>query len=277
MSILKYEGTVTALSSIAHGAQSLGTITYLRRERFILSNNTQEDIPVISGNAWRGLLRDVAADLWWERVGSPKMTLAVVHALWSGGALAKVAGQTLTGSRLASIRKAVPVVGIFGTAGGGRIIDGCLQVGKMVPICKETSHIVPKEFQEKDLPSFWDITQIEYYSRNALTPKSIGENRKKEEDETFDPMRFGVETFIAGTRFYTWFALAHPSIDEKNFFFEALSAYLNAPKVGGMNKIGHGELLFDFPQLSEELSSFEPWGLSDGLKNDLLGMLAWLD
>ena len=277
MTILKYEGTVTARSSIAHGAQSLGTITYLRRERFVLPNNTQEEIPVISGNAWRGLLRDVAADLWWEKVGSPKMTLAVVHALWSGGALAKIAGPTLTGSRLASIRKAVPVVGIFGTAGGGRIIDGCLQVGKMIPICKETSHIIPKQFQEEDLPSFWDLTQIEYYSRNALTPKTIGNISKKEDEEAFDPMRFGVETFIAGTRFYTWLALSHPTVEEKNFFFETLNSYFKAPSVGGMNKIGHGKLSFDFPALSEDLSSFEPWSIPDGLKEDLTGMLAWLD
>lgn len=276
MSIARYRGVATAQSSIAHGAQALGTITYLRRERFLLPNNQQEDIPVISGNAWRGILRDTASDLWLEKVGSPKMPLAVVHALWSGGALAKVAGPTLTGSRLASLRKAVPVIGLFGAAGGGRIIDGCLQVGKMIPICQETKHIVPEEFHYENLPSLWDVTQIESYSRNSLIPKSALLQDESSGD-SFDPMRFGVETFIAGTKFYTWINLSHPTQDEHNFFLETMESYLLAPRVGGLAGTGHGSLTFDFPKLHQEIKELVNWQIHDNDKEALGSMLAWLN
>lgn len=276
MTIIRYSGVATARSSIVHGAQALGTITYLRRERFLLPDNSQTDIPVISGNAWRGILRDTAADLWFEKVGSPKMPLAIAHALWSGGALAKVAGPTLTGARLASLRKAVPVVGLFGTAGGGRIIDGCLQVGKMIPICNETAHLIPKEFQYDKMPSLWDITQIESYSRNALPPKKAILQNEETKEEPFDPMRFGVETFISGTKFYTWINLTHPTQDEHNFFLETMQSYLLGPRIGGLAGTGHGDLSFDFPKLQEDIKGLIPWSISEEVSESLTGMLAWL-
>ena len=105
---LRWEGDATALSSVAHGEQALGTVTYLRRERFLMPDGSVDDIPVVSGNAWRGLLRRTAGDLWWDAAGQPPLTLAVAHAIWSGGALAKSSGTPLTGPRLMRVRAACP-------------------------------------------------------------------------------------------------------------------------------------------------------------------------
>ena len=279
MSVIKWEGLATATSSIVHGSQVLGTITYLRREKFLLPDGLIEEIPVLSGNAWRGLLRDIAADVWWERVGKPKLTLPVVHALWSGGALAKVSGPTLTGLRLASLRKAVPVVGVFGTAGGGRIIDGCLQVGKMIPICKETVHLLPKGIVlNEELNSIWDITQIEHYSKIPMINKEHLEASSVE--DKMDPMRFGVETFIAGTKFYTWCSLTWPTSLEVSFFREVLSQYCEQGAIGGMSRAGHGKL--DLALVESKNSFLEENMVSwrDSLPYsdlELLEMLSWLD
>lgn len=281
MTTLKWEGIATAASSVVHGSQALGTVTYLRREKFLLPNGDIEEVPVISGNSWRGLLRDIAADIWWERVGKPKLTLPVMHALWSGGALAKISGPALTGSRLASLRKAVPVVGIFGTAGGGRIIDGCLQVGKMIPITLETAHLIP-EYIINDMPlkSMWDLTQVEYYSKVPSIHKGFEKVEDSTKENQMDPMRFGVETFIAGTKFYTWCALSWPTKEELGFFREVLFYYLENPTVGGMGRAGHGRLRLDLVEVSGSLrkeKSFD-WVKPSSLTDmELLEMLSWLD
>lgn len=270
--IVRWDGVAVAESSVAHGAETLGTITYLRRERFLLPNGATEQIPVISGNALRGLLRDTAADLWWKEAGEPKLTLAVMHALWSGGALAKVSGDPLTGSRLAEVKARCPVVGVFGTAGGGRIIGGALQVGKLIPVCAETAHILPEHLNVPGLPSIWDLTQIEFYSR---IPNEFGED--SESDESSRLARYGVETFVAGTRFYLWMSLTWPTPAEESFFAEVLERFLENPRVGGMARAGHGRLSVDLSRQGGGQLSVDWRNHSAGDAARLREVLSWLD
>jgi 3'-phosphoadenosine 5'-phosphosulfate sulfotransferase (PAPS reductase)/FAD synthetase len=59
METLVYEGTMTALTSIAHnGGQSFGIESKLRRERFVQPDGSVEEVPILSGNGLRGMLRD---------------------------------------------------------------------------------------------------------------------------------------------------------------------------------------------------------------------------
>lgn len=284
--IYKWHGVVTAQSSVAHGAEALGTITYLRRERFLGTDGKTVEIPVISGNAWRGLLRDTAADLWWKTSGSPALTLPVMHALWSGGALAKMSGPVLSGSRLVELKRACPVVGVFGTAGGGRIVSGALQVGKMLPICKETAHLLPEYLRSEDLPSMWDLTQIEYYSRipnieleDAVTgtATSVDETSGNESPDSL-LARYGVETFVAGTRFYTWVSLTWPTAEELAFFLDTYATYLVDARVGGLLRAGHGTLSFDLvsPDLPSPSADWRAQVQAVPLPR-LLEVLSWLD
>lgn len=271
--IIRWEGTVTADSSIVHGAETLGTVTYLRRERFLLPDGSFEQIPVISGNALRGLLRDTAADLWWKSVGEPKLTLAVMHALWSGGALAKIAGDPLTGSRLAEVKNVCPVVGVFGTAGGGRIVGGALQVGKLIPVCAETSHLLPEHLRLGNLPSIWDLTQLEYYSR---IPNEFDSDPTEEESSRL--ARFGVETFVAGTKFHSWISLTWPTQIEEAFFREVLDLFTANPRVGGMSRSGHGRLAMALNETTPDPASDFDWrsaGAADPAR--LREVLSWLD
>lgn len=276
MSGMRWDGTATAMSSVVHGEQALGTVTYLRRERFIMPDGTVEEIPVVSGNAWRGLLRRTAADLWWDAVGRPKMTLAVAHAIWSGGALAKSTGTALTGSRLLRVRQACPPVGLFGAAGGGRIVDGCVQVGKMIPVCQETAHVLPEKFRDEDrLPSVWDLTQVEEYSKIAREPALAGPG---EADEPIPPARFGVETFLAGTRFYIWLAASWMSGEEQALLLETLDTFTAAAHVGGMGRAGHGRLRLDLALTSGSVPDpLTDWRTAVRSQPDIPEVIAWLD
>lgn len=232
--------TVTAESSIAHGGKHLGTISYLRRERF-LTPSGPEEIPVISGNALRGVLRDVGAKMTWEAMGSPKLAMGSADLLWSGGSLVKAKGEPVTGGRLAEVRNLFPHIGIFGAAGGGRLIEGALSIGKLIPICQQTSSFLPAEHAESPV-DMWDLLQIEEYSR--LPGRDLLDGAAEAGDETAAEgvFRFGVETFLTGTTFSTWWSLTNATDAEQSFFHALLHEFRKNAFVGGRTHIGHGRI-----------------------------------
>lgn len=246
--ILKWEGVATSLSSVTHGEQSLGTGTYMRREKFLLPNGQVEEIPLVSGNALRGSLRDHAAKIYWQFLGKPHLNLSVSHALFSGGTISKATNaEPVSGLKLREIREACPPISIFGAAGGGRIIDGILSVGKMLPITRETAHIIPEQFHSETLPSYWDILQLEEYSR--FSPRN--------EDSSLH-MRYGVESFISGTKFYTWLNLDFPSAQDISFFDGIISSLeTNDILIGGQKNKGFGKVRFNFDK--PDYSIYTPW------------------
>lgn len=235
--ILKWEGTGTALSSVTHGEQSLGTGNYMRREKFFLPAGYVEEIPLISGNAFRGSMRDYAAQLYWHFLGKPHLNVSVSHALFSGGTISKATNaEPVSGLKLREIREVCPPISIFGAAGGGRIIDGILSVGKLLPIVEETKHLIPEKYHGEHVPSYWDLLQLEEYSRFS----------GKDGDQS-SYMRYGVESFISGTRFYSWMTLDFPSQQDLSFFESILNALeTNSILIGGQKNKGFGKIDFSF-------------------------------
>ena len=261
---VRWAGTLTATSSISHGGQTRGTITLLRRELVVQPDGRPVHVPILSGNAFRGRLRRLGEELLRDTLSyEGQLPLAAAHALRGGGALAKTSAAPLSGQRLADLRALVPQVGVFGCAGGGRIVDGCLQTGKVVPYLAETAHILPD--QHPRLPAF-DATQIETYVRaddtsahrfaDALTSRRItvdetGEPRLDElhptapSDEPCDTallMLYRVETFPAGTRFGAWLRLDRATDLELAFSTDVLAAFTVDGRLGGRAAIGHGQV-----------------------------------
>jgi len=142
MQTVTWTGTLTATSSIAHGGETRGTITLLRRELVSLPEGSLVHVPIVSGNTLRGRLRRVGEELLRDAVGyDGQLHPAAAHALRGGGSLAKTSHEPLSGNRLQRLRELVPQIGVFGGAGGGTIINGALDVGKVVPHLSETVHI----------------------------------------------------------------------------------------------------------------------------------------
>ena len=282
-----WEGVLTATSSIHQGGERLGFNSYLRRERYALGTPSEGregfnfiDVPTISGNSFRGVLRGLGADLWWVGVGEPELSTAVAHAIWSGGSLAKNSTTTLSGRNLMEVMEVCPVVELFGTAGGGRIVDGKLSVSKVTPLCVEMKSFIPEEYQQFCTHSFWDFIQMEQYSRrgaknvtqtshNIHTPliqvgqgtdQTVGEDeggevksvRKKKVDvnitegEGDGVMRYGVESFIPGTMFYIKISAQHLSPTSFSFLSNIINEFTTRGHLGGRSGTGLGNFSASF-------------------------------
>ena len=235
---ITWSGIVTALTSIAHAGDTRGSISMLRRERVIQIDSTSVDVPIISGNSLRGRLRRVGEELLRDvLLYAGQLTASAAHALRSGGSLTKVAGEPLSGSRLAAVRAHLPLIGVFGAAAGGRIIDGCLDVGKLIPLVTETDHITGRH---STLSSF-EVVQLEHYTRlndadthnfpDTTTPAGAPEETQ---------MLYRLETFKAGTRFQLQINLNRPTPLEEAFFTDVLAAFTADARVGGRLAVGLG-------------------------------------
>lgn len=278
-STYRIEGAATLLSSLSHGGEHAGTVGFLRREKIMQPDGQIVEVPIVSGNALRGLLRDHAADVMWRALGSPELPPAVFHLLWSGGALAKAgSGHVLGARQLAEVRRLIPLVSLFGGSGAGKIIEGKLSVGKLVPVCAETAHIVPTELVPEVPVSVWSMLQVEEFTRRDDAKRdqlhqaieglarhaelevtsqdalfAVEEHAPAKETTVIDgpaqQMRYGVETIAAGTRLHWWMQLRAVTDVEVALFAQAIDAWTaDGAHIGGRSATGHGRLRLDVSQ-----------------------------
>jgi hypothetical protein len=253
---LTWSGTITAVSSIAHGGETRGTVTLLRRELIRQPDGQAVLVPLISGNSFRGVLRRLGEDLLRDVLAyEGKLGLAAAHALRGGGALAKTSREPLSGHRLQRLRALIPQIGVFGCAGGGTIISGCLQAGKVMPHVIECGHLFPVPAAA---PGAFAATQIETYVRHddtashgfagVISPTPTGPDGHPDLSqlpaEDAQPgsmlMLYRIETFPAGTGFSTWLRLTRASPLEAAFFCDVLGRFQASGTLGGRAAIGHG-------------------------------------
>lgn len=290
----RFEGVATALSSISHGGEHSGTTQFMRRERFVQADGRSiEEVPVISGNALRGIWRDASGQLLWEELGRPELSLPVFHAIFSGGALAKAgSAHVMANVKLRTLRELVPHVALFGAAGGGRIIEGKMQVGKLVPIVDETAHLIPAAVRGSaaEHPSVWDVVQIEQFTRTddakrvsyapmLAGPRQLAEQSalalaeppEGEEKAPAQQMRYGFETLPAGTRFWFWAALMDVSPLEFDWFLCTLASWSAAGGVvGGRSSTGHGRISIQTAQWGVSGPSLSVGGVPASTPGDTL-------
>jgi CRISPR type IV-associated protein Csf2 len=279
MRTYEFQGIMTALSSISHnGGQSFGINQKLRREKFVQPDGSVEEIPTISGNGLRGLLRDrgmlhMCRALGYgvdEENGAVKgMPLNAFYFLFSGGSLTGDGGKAIDIDRARKVRELIPLVGMFGGALGNMILPGKLKIGKAIPIVAETTHLLPERLRPPQPRSIWDYLQEEMYTRKddeknehlrtviapttrALLDKArTAKNAKSKPEPQTDTgqhqqMMYYVETFAAGTPFYWRITIDDASEVEFDAFLCALAEFSRMPYVGGKSSVGLGEVNINF-------------------------------
>lgn len=241
MTTTVWNGTATAVSSIAHGGETRGTITLLRRELIAQPDGELQPVPVVSGNSLRGRLRRTGEELLRDTLHyEGQLTLSAAHALRGGGALAKTSGEPLSGDRLRAVRELLPHLGVFGAAAAGRIIDGALQVGKLIPHVAETNRITGATATR----SAFEATQIETYTRHDDTATRAFPVTS-DADPTAQQMLYRIETFPAGTTFSAWIRLTRATDLEHAYLTDVLQAFTTSGTIGGRAAMGHGHITFD--------------------------------
>lgn len=271
------EGEVTALSSISHnGGEHNGITTMLRREKFVQPNGTVKKVPAISGNSIRGVLRDIGMyhmlqkldynveDETGNVVGLP---LNAFYFLFSGGALTSTNAEGLNIDYFRKMKETIPLIGLFGGAIGNSIMPGKLKMGKMLPICDETKHLIPEKFLNgHQTNSIWDYCQLEMYTRkddekndrvremiDSNTRKLLETPGSKAELTKAGPqqMKYHVETISAGTKFHWKVVLEDVTDVEFEAFLTTVLQFSKNPHVGGKSATGFGEIAIKMDQWIE--------------------------
>ena len=143
------EGIVTALSIICHnGGEKNGIVTQLRREKYVQKNGKVIEVPVISGNSIRGKMRDIAAiEILTKNDGVKiKVDSGSFNLLFTGGNLESTGDAGINIEKVRQMRKDMPMLSVLGGSVGNVILPGKLDMGKMIPIAKETLHLIPEKF-----------------------------------------------------------------------------------------------------------------------------------
>lgn len=290
-----FEGIMTALSSISHIGETCGINAKLRREKVVQADGSVEEVPVISGNSLRGILRDrgmlhMLRSLGYgvnEETGEVAgLSLAAFYFLFSGGALTSTGQRGLDIDEARRWRRAIPLVALFGGAMGNQIMPGKLKIEKAIPLCRETAHVLPTRFTDGvELQSVWDLCQEEAYTRRddeknenlrqLIAPKVRGLLEAKARDvrakrgtgddvagETGQKqqMRYYIETLAAGTQLFWGVTLDDVTDLEFEAFAVALAEFGRAPYVGGKSGVGHGKVAVHFDRWIEINPRLAPAG-----------------
>jgi len=300
MHTIVFEGVMIALTSISHIGDTHGIHAKLRREKVVQPDGSVEELPIISGNSLRGILRDrgmlhMLRTLGYgvnEETGEVQgLSLAAFYFLFSGGALTSTGARGLDIDEARRWRDLIPLVALFGGAMGNQIMPGKAKIGKAIPICRETAHLLPERFLDgRELPSIWELCQEESYTRRddekseslrqliappvraLLEAKARDERAKRgtEEDVAGETgqkqqVRYHVETLAAGTRLFWDITLD----DVTDLEFEALAVTLaefgRFPYIGGKSGVGHGKVSIRFDQWLEINPRLAPTGQAVGL------------
>lgn len=268
MRTISFEGVATAVTSIIHnGGEQNGIASMLRREKFVQPDGSVEKVPVISGNSIRGILRDVGMYDMLQKVGYgvdketgevKGLPLSAFYFLFSGGALSSTGEAGINVDKFRRMKELIPLIGLFGGAIGNAIMPGKLKIGKLIPICKESLHLLPEKYRNEGAESIWEYCQTEMYTRkddekndrirNMIDPEVrgllSGGTAKVDitKASTAQQMMYRVESIAAGTQFYWKVTLEDATDIEFEAFVNTLLVFSKAPYLGGRSAVGHGEI-----------------------------------
>lgn len=267
-------GTWTLTGSLIHGGdETLGTTRLFRTKGFITAEGRKIRLPVVSGNALRGLWRRHCAmaflDAYLAAGGAP-LDLPAFYFLTSGGSLRKgVDSGALDLASEQQIRALIPYAGCFGGASLGRIQEGKLWVDEPIPICRETvpllRHIYPAVDDAATATlSIRDLTEVHGYSRQDdaknvhwhryLTPQAqagvtalVAQQQATDEAAsagTPQQMRYEQQELCMGTvLFHRWGFHLPPTPHELAGLGAGILRWAARAHIGGRNAVGHGTLL----------------------------------
>ena len=241
MKNLQFNGIIKLLSPLSHNSdENYGTDTVFRKSK-IKVGDSFEDIPVLSGNGIRGVLRRLIADDYLKLLGLTDVNEKLFYILFAGGALEGM-DSNLEVKQIKDIRKNISLISLLGTAFSTKMIKGKLKVGMGMLICEETKPYTEIESDK----SFVEFIDEIFYTR-----------RDDKEDKTGDKahqMKYSGEVLIPGTELSHFFMLQNVDALEESCFYRTIKLFNNNPFLGGKSQVGHGKVRLEYD-----------WNLDDDL------------
>jgi hypothetical protein len=181
------------------------------------------DVPLVSGNQIRGVLRRIAMYDFCKLAGIEKIKTSLYHMLFTGGML-----DSSTGNEDLSQRERIiamcPLLGVFGSAIGNQTIEGELKVSAARPQC--TEHGTGEK-------SFWNYIHTEFNTRSdsAKTEQSLELVKDVESGPT--QMLFYTECFNKGVVFDQGFVMTSDNPLMVSAFWRAMRIFAEFGYLGG--------------------------------------------
>ena len=243
MTVLRVPGFITAQSPIHHGGdEKAGNQSLIRRQAYIVDNSVIE-IPVISGNAIRGVLRRMIWDDLLERVGYTLANMKIYHMLFTGGILEAVDSKDsglIDIDMKKRLRAELPPLAVLGTALGNQMFEGKLKCAIAQPICSELKEFLPDDLPVQPTTSIYELVSFDFMTRLD----DIKEARQ--EGEAAHQMLMSFEVINPGTIFVHSFALDNPNDVEKAVLAHALNLWREHPWIGGKSGVGYGTVKLNY-------------------------------
>lgn len=258
-SSIRLDGKISLLSPLSHIGESHGPDSYLSESTIIGPEGKPVTCFTYSGNAFRGMLRDLGTEYLLEKIGNPMLPLDTFYMLFSGGAIG--GDQSIDIDQGRRYRQLLPLFSILGGGVGNQILQGKMNIGAMFPMVKECQRVVPARYRQADAPSWRHWTEERSYTRtddaknenlrkhlqidaphNQETLLLAGDIEPKQEKKKDAPqqMRYTIEMLAAGSEMYQRIDLVDMSELELGAFVSALYKFSERPYIGGQNRIGCG-------------------------------------
>ena len=215
-------------------------------------------IPVVSGNAIRGLGRRLLIDRSFKELalnmqdllGNKEEARRMLFFFRNGGLTPRdVTVEKIQAGTYEWIQSSIPFLHALGGIYQGHHFEGHVKVGIQVPMTVETyalyKNILSPEHRKileaKQLPALNDLLAEMRYTRRA------GE----EQGEDAEAMIYGTEVIPAGTYLGSWASIITPDESAVKAFRAMFWLLAEHGCVGGMSGRGHGKIVFLFRYADE--------------------------
>lgn len=267
---LRLDGLITLLSPLSHIGESIGPDSYLSQDVIIGPDGRPVECFVYSGNAFRGILRDMATIYMSETMnanlgeGTVQYPLGVFYLLFSGGSLG--GKQSVDIDQARAYRRNVPMLSVFGGGVGNQILTGKISIGAMYPLVAECQRVLPSHLRNLAAPSWTEWTFDKSFTRmddakneerrkylidddkpalpgaqEQLTIEGATKSKEtKKKEEKPQQMRYSVELLAAGAQLYQRIDIRDMTTLELGAFVSALAQFARHPYIGGKSGTGHG-------------------------------------
>jgi hypothetical protein len=260
-------GLFEAKAPIIHTEETIGNVARIKHIK-VLDSGKPVLVPALSGNGFRGQLRDLIGDHFIEMVQEDDNPVTMSHlmygVLFSGGVLKEKYKKL--GERMEALMLAVPLLRVLGSAFGDRMMPSKISVSHLVPLAQETESYLADTLAELPERGHALVERLAEYRANLppveeLTFDEGPLTRKKDEENPIltrnvelsgeaveqQQMIYQVECITGGTMMLQRMGSKFPLSEiELGCLLDGLCAFARAPFVGGRGAAGYGRVEFTY-------------------------------